>query len=306
MSAERFALFPCSAVHAGGTLNLRQMHGFAAAMGANRTRKRIPGSVDPQATILANADPKIRFQTRDAATYFSAVSPTVGLALSGAGATFRLQERATTSGVFEATATHETYSVAQGIILPVSLSAQQDDENGAVIESECICEYNGAVLPFVKNTGVDFSSVPTPIFNSEYWLGPCYINGAELKGITGTNVQFGITYSTKRTSGLVFPVSGAIVDRLPMLQLTTLKVDVTSAYNAFLRALGGSCAFYYWQGQDAGARYPANSGVHLKVSCAAGSWGEDDISVTDNNDATATITILPTGTLAVSVASPIP
>ena len=304
-SAERFGLYPCSFVHAGGTLNLAQMQGFNISTGAQRTRIWASGAVDPKAHVLANASPVINFQTRDLATYWGTVSPTVGLAQSNSS-TYRLQERSDLSGVFETGSTNETYTVEAGWLCPVSVSASQDDANGAIVESMHFPLYNGTTEPIVHNTAVDISGASAPAFTSEFWLGPVYHNGAEIPGIINTRVDFGINFAPRRTSGHVYPKKGAIVGRGPMLSFTTLKVDVTATINQFLRATAGTMAFYYWKGADAGSRVAVATTVHCKISAATGAWGDDSMSVQDNDDATSTISILPTGTIAVSVASAIP
>lgn len=306
-SAERFGLYPCSFGYgASSTLNLTQMQGFSLNPAAQITTIHASGAIDPKANIEVFSDPRIRFATRDLTTYFGAVSATVGLALNSNGATFRLQERSAQDGVFETGSTHETYTVAQGFLYPVSIGAQQDDTNGALIESELCCEYNGSVVPIVKNTGVDFSGASSPAFTSEFWLGPAYVNGSEIAGVISSRVDFGITYSPRRTSGQIYATKGAITQRLPRLSLTILKADAVSALNIFHRALAGTVAFYYWKGTASGNRVAVATTSHCKVSAAAGSWNEQSISVQDNDDATVEISIMPTGTLSVSVASAIP
>ena len=307
-SAQRFGLFSCSTISGSAVTTIfTQIDSFDIIPGASRSRIYVAGSVDPKAHIEAFSDPRIRFGTRDQATYWGVVSPTTGLALTGAGATFRLQERESLAGVFGATNAGDTFTVAQGIVIPQSISAQQDDAEGAIIESELVCESNGSVLPIVKNTAVDISSGSlTPAFVSQFFMGPVYVNGSEIPGIISTRVDFGIQYSSKRTSGQVYPTLGAIVQRSPMISITTLKADATTALAMFLRALSGTIAVYFWKAADAGNRIAVATTSNLKISAAAGSWGEDSISVKSLDDATTTISIMPTGTLALSVASAIP
>ncbi len=306
-SASRFSGYTCSTVTgAAVTTHFNQMVGFEIIPGANRSRRYVSGSVDPKAHIEAFSDPRIRFGMRDMTKYWGIVSATTGVALTGA-ATFRLQERGTLAGVFEAGATAgETYTVAQGIILPMSLGANQDDTEGAVIESELVCESNGSVLPIVKNTNQDITVATAPAWNSEFFMGPVYVNAAEVPGIISTRIDFGIEYSSKRTSGQVYSTLGAIVRRAPMISITTLKADHNTALAMFLRALAGTVAVYFWKGADAGNRVAVLTAEHLKISAAAGSWGEDSISVNNLDDATTTISIMPTGSLSMSVASAIP
>lgn len=304
-SAERFCLFPCSAVHSGGTLNLAQMQDFSVQTNGTRDRFYVPGAVDPKAHILAFADQQITFGTQDLATYFGTVSPTVGLALTGAG-TFRLQERSDLAGVFETGSTHETYTVTNGLIIPTRLSASQDDQTGAVLQSTLFPLYDGSTNPVVHNTGVDFSGAPTPAFTSEFFLGPVYHNSSQIGGITQVSIDFGIQFAPRRVSGQVFATKGAITRRSPVFTFTTLKSDVDAAVNLFNRALTNSFAIYLQKGADAGSRISAATASNCKISCTAGVFSTDSIQVSSNDDATTNISVMPTGTIAVSVASAIP
>jgi FAD/FMN-containing dehydrogenase len=59
--AGRFEIAPFSIVHAGGTLNLQQMHGIRAVSGTQITRVRPGATVRTLAKILARAKPTLPF-----------------------------------------------------------------------------------------------------------------------------------------------------------------------------------------------------------------------------------------------------
>lgn len=305
MSAERFTLFPASITHAGGTMNLAQMQGFNVQTQTRKARIQPAGSVDPAAHVLAFADPVVRFGTRDLATLLATVSPSAGLKLSGSGAFFRLRER-DDGGTFLTGATHETYDVAQGLVVLDTLTANQDDEQGAICQCMLHATYDGANEPIVHNTGVDFSLAPSPAFVSEYWLGPAYHNGAEIKGLVSSSVEFGVNVSPRRVSGQVFAQKLAIVRRQPVLRLTILKADATAALSLFTRGLSGTFSLYFQKGVNNGARVAANSASHVKISATAGEWSDEEITAEENDDGTVSIVVMPTGVLSTSVASTIP
>jgi hypothetical protein len=187
-----------------------------------------------------------------------------------------------------------------------SIGASQDDQDGVLAQCRMYALYDGTNLPIVHNTGVDLSGAPTPAFTSEYFLGPVYHNGSEIEGILSTSVQFNTMFSTFRTSGNVHAKQGYIARRSPVLQLTTLKSDVDAAVSHFLRAASGTLAFYYWKGVDAGDRVAVATGGHVKVSAATSVLSDDSLSITENDDATTTITILPSGSLGYTITSAIP
>jgi hypothetical protein len=306
MSAERFTLFPCSFVHGGGTLNLAQMEGFDAQPTANVKRVYAAGAVDPKAHLVTTADPRVTFRTRDLTTLFTTVSPLTGLASSGAGATFRLQEREEGTGIFLSTATHETFTLAKNHLTIDSISAAQDDRDGAVCECTCHALYDLTNLPIVHNTAVDFTAAPAPAFTSEFFMGPVYHNSVQLPGVIRHGVEFGTVFTPFRQDGAVFPAKGFIARRQPVIKVTTQKMDEVASISKFLRALSGVFAVYFWKAVDNGVRVAVASGVHLKISCAAGAWNDDNLTATENEDGTATLSIMPTGSLSYSITSAIP
>lgn len=303
-SAARFTLYPCSLVHAGGTLNLQQMQNFAVTPEAKITRIQPAGAIDQAANVMAMADPMIRFATRDLTTAFGVFSASVGVALASGGATFRLQEREDLS-TFSTGTTHETFTVTQGLVIPTQLSATQDDENGASLGCMLYPTWDGTNNPIVHNTGVDFSAAPAPAFTSQFWLGPVYINGSEVPGIISSSVDFGISVATKRTSGGYYAVTAVITSRRPVIKFTTVKVDTVSAVDKFLRALAGTIAVYYWKGSSNSSRVATATTSHCKISATAGGLTEDSITAEENDDGTVEVSIFPTSALSVSVASAI-
>jgi hypothetical protein len=70
--------------------------------------------------------------------------------------------------------------------------------------------------------------------------------------------------------------------------------------------LSGVLAVYFWKGSDAGSRVAAATASHCKISGATGVWSDDSIKASNNDDGTVDISVMPTGTLTVSVASAIP
>ncbi len=108
------------------------------------------------------------------------------------------------------------------------------------------------------------------------------------------------------TSGAVYPKQGYIARRQPVLRFTTLKADLNATVSHFLRAASGTVAVYYWKGVDAGDRTAVASGAHLKISAATSAFSDDSLTVSENDDGNAVITVLPKGSLAYDIASAIP
>ncbi|MDQ3288916.1 MAG: hypothetical protein M3Q42_11800 [Pseudomonadota bacterium] len=306
MSADRFSLFPCSFVHAGGTLDLLQMQGFAANPQAQVSRRYVGGAVDPKAHLLASGKPQVSFGTRDLATLLGTVNPLLGLASAAGGSTFRLQERDEGQGVFLTTATHETLSLAKSHLLVNSLSARQDDAEGAIAQCVAHALYDGTNEPILHATGADFSLLTPPAFTSEFFMGPVYHNGVQVAGVTEHSVEFGTQFMPFATDGDIWPRKGYVARRAPVIKFSTLKVGQVAALSKSLRALSGTLAIYFWKAVDNAARVAVGSSLHVKVSCATGAWRDDAITVSENDDGTVAIEVLPKGSLTISAVSTIP
>jgi hypothetical protein len=303
-SAKRFSLYTASFVHAGGTLDINQLESFSVEPTIQRAEV-IPGGLnDRSAVLIASAQPRVRFATRDLATLMATVSISGGLALTGA-ATFRMQER-TSGGTFETGATQETWAATGGFLYVDSFSASQDDVNGVIANCIFIPLWDGTNDPLIHNTGVDFTLVTAPAFVSNFYLGPIYHAGAALDGIQNVTVNAGVNYEAKAFNGDPYPRLGAIVTRQPTIQFTTAKVDAGGALAIFGRAISTGVVVYFQKAVDSGTRVAAATSQHVKITAASGDWSHDDVSVTGNDDGTLTFMATPKSTLAISVASAIP
>lgn len=303
-SAQRFGIFPCSFVHAGGTLNLTQMDSFDCQTGVQKAEIIPGGAVDRAHIGIASAQPKATFSTRDLATLFTDVSISAGLALTGT-ATFRLQEREDGS-TFGTGTTHETFVGQTGFLYPTQIQASQDGADGASATCEVVPLWDGSNAPWIHNTSVDFGAVSAPAFVSRFFLGPVYHNSGQLAGVKSVTVNTGINYDAQRFDGEPYARRGAIVARQPTITFTLAKVDAVQALNMFGAPVSSSFAVYFQKGVASGTRVAAATAQHCKISCTAGDITQDNVSVSGTDDGMVNVTVMPTGTLAVSVASAIP
>lgn len=304
-SAERFEVFPCSFVHAGGTLNLPQLESCSPASNSRISAVRIAGAIDPQAHLLAGAKPMVQLGTRDLATFFGTVSPTLGLKCTGA-VTFRLYERED-CGAFLTGATHVTVTSTGGFLYPDAISADQESEEGALCRAMYVPLWDGTNDPLIVTDAVDFSAAPTPTFTSRYFLGPVYSGGSEVKGVTNATANFGLTVAPSPQSPGPYDRKLAITSRNPTLTFDTLKADAAAGVDFFLRSVsGGSFAMYFQKGTDNGDRVAVGTASHVKVSCTAGGITTEEIGGSKGQDAILRTTVRPTGTISLSTASTIP
>ena len=159
--------------------------------------------------------------------------------------------------------------------------------------------WNGSVDPVVQNSAVDFAAAPTPLFNSVYFFGGAYLGSSLINGVTSVGVDTGISFTSPRVDGQVFASRGAISQRLPTFTFTTLNVNAAATVAMFNGSTGGTFSLQLGKGVNAAAR--ATGSNFIRISSSAGAWNKDSMSVTDNGDATVSITVNPTGVITVAV-----
>lgn len=311
--SNRYALYTAAFDAGANSLSLPQVRGMGLRTGKSMTAIHPSGSIDPAAYVMSTARPSIPLASRDLATIFGdsnvPVSISAGLDVSD-GATFMFRRR-TAGGAFTTGSVHSVLTVASGFLHCVELAADAESQDGAEAALEFIPLSADGLSPF---TFIDDQAIPgalpAPAYNSVYYHGPAYYNSSLLPGLVSTRVRPGINYSARIVDGGSYPrrAASSIVSRTPIIELTFLKVDMADSIlgNIMVNAFASTLAVYFWKGAANGeGRVAAASSVHLKISAAAGSWGPDDVSVSDENDATLTLTITPTGTLSLSAASAI-
>lgn len=310
--SKRYSIYPVSFVHAGGTLVLQQMYGAGCDPGSQHGLIRAGGGLNPSAHVLGNANPRESHMTRDLLTVLGSggISITNGLACSG-GHVARLQQRIAGGGFYTGTS-HYTRASASGFAHVTQISDDIDSQDGAECEIEYFALSAAGANPFTEDDDVDFTSAPAPAFTSVYHMGGVYLGATQLTGLIRRVIRPGIIFSSRRSDAGVYPLYAAssIVARAPSIELTFMKCDMTFNVigSLFSAPLGATLRSYYQRGTTAiDGRVSAASASHILIDCAAGNWGASGVSVSNEDDATVTVIVRPTGALAVtSVASAIP
>lgn len=302
-SSKRFGIYPATLVHATGSVSLSQLDRVEFRPNVSRAEIIPGGAVDRAHVGIASASPQVMIGTRDLSGFFGGVSGTTGLALatpSSDSTTLFFQERSD-AGTFESGTTHEKYVVRTGFIAPQQLTASQDDEQGASLTATIWALWDGTNEPITRASASALSGAPA--FSSRFFLGPVYHNGSQIDGIIQTTVDFGIGYVARAFNGDPYPRLGSITTRTPRITFTVAKLDDLASLSMFGRGITSSFAVYYWKGMANATRVAAATTEHVKISCSAGHWGDDTIQVSGNDDGTAEVTVLPTGTLTISTSS---
>lgn len=300
MTAQRFEAAPATF---NTTIHFQQLEGFDIQPGQQMARVRPAGQVDGLAHILASANPRVNFSTRDLLSFFTSVSPSVGLAITNA--TFRLKQR-NECGLFTTGATGMTITATKGCLYPTSLQADQDSAEGARVDAAFAALYDGSNKPLVINDTVDLDAAPAAAFSSLYFLGPVYINAVEIPGVTSVNVDFGLNFTSTPTTPGPYHHTGAYVNRDPTISFTTRKLnEMDGIGNLFANAAAGAIAIYLQAGAASSDRQLAASSVHVKISATAGEIHPQNSNNQAGQDGLVNYMVKPTSALAVSVASAI-
>lgn len=312
MSQDRYSLFPCEFYYAGPTtLHLGQIMSVGVRPDSKKSVIVPAGMIDPQAVILAHADPRVVITTDDLLTALTPVSITAGLACP-TGALLQYQKRSD-GGTFAGGATNTLLTSKKGFLYPKSLSADQDDEKGCVLELEFAAQWDGStsgtpalpVPPLV--IAVNAALTGAADFNSRYYMGPVYANAVLQDGVAGWKIDFGIEYKTRRFNGDVWPQVGSIVKRTPRLSYRIMKTDLMSVVGSLFNAAApGAIALYARAGSSGAARVSDATAGHVKITAATSAWAAEEWEVEGEDDATVTVGVDVTGTLALSTASTIP
>lgn len=302
--SNRYSVYPATVTSDSTDYDFRQMDSYSFAPNTSKTAYIPPGSLDVANVGLAKAMPMHRFSTRDLVTAFTNISPTVGLDIDG-GATFRYQQRLCSNG-FDTTAVHVGRSVNAGFLKMANLSASSDDTDGAMLQLELYStSSDGLTAPDTKAASQNFSAVSTPTFTSRFFFGPVYLDGSKIAGVERVSIDFGLNCEAK-TFDLVYPQCYTIVSRQPRITFSGTNAAIDAAISSFINDNGGTLAVYFRKGVHGGARVADATTSHAKVSFTSGEYSVDDESITNNGDGTFSFTTIPTGTLAISVASAIP
>jgi hypothetical protein len=298
----RSVLYPfnCSPV-SGGSLAFQELQNMNLVLNSQKAEQIPSGTLDVACTYLANAAPMARFTTHDLFTFFTACGPASVVPFTAG--TARAVER-TVEGAFETTG--DTYAIAKGTIVPQSLSASQNSNEGAALQFAVFILSDGTNEPIVRATGASFSSAPSPACVSKYFMGPSYIDFVQIPNIEETSIEFGVNYDAKGFNGSPYPTEGAIVGRRPSISFKTTALNFDAARNMFLSALGGALNVYFPRGVDGDDRVSGATAQHLKISAAAGSICSEDVTAQENEDGTLSLKVTPHGALSVNVASTLP
>lgn len=177
---------------------------------------------------------------------------------------------------------------ANALIVPTSFEASQDGDFA-------VCNMDVHWLSADGQAkGCDdvvSQAIASQAFNAEYTLGPCYINGTLIAGVQSFRVTPGIEVTKPPLgSGSLAPVFASIKAAVPTMQLTVNDFDAIAGTVGDFTAMT-SANFYMKKRADSGTFTAGATSEHIRFTFAAGLADTDSISVSNNDDGSATITL---------------
>lgn len=191
-------------------------------------------------------------------------------------------------GLFVSGSNNVHLTGANALIVPTSFEASQDGDYALANVDIHWLSADGVTK------GCDDAvsqAIAAQSFNAEYTLGPCYINGSAIPGVQSFRVTPGIeVVKPPLGSGSVFPMFASIKNVIPTMQLTVNDFDAVAATVGDWTAMT-SANFYMKKRADSGVFVSAATAEHIRFTFAAGLADTDSISVSNNDDGSATITL---------------
>lgn len=298
--ADRFGIYVASFVHAGGTLNLQQLESQNIAAGSSYKSIRPGGSIDNAAHILSTANPRARFTTGDIYTVLNAMGGNFHLACSG-GHAMRYQKRLA-GGAFMTGNDHFVQTTPKGLLHVTSIDVDIDSNDGARMELEYIPLSVAGENPITDTPSQSLAAVAVPAYVSQFFMGGVWANAVAALGLTRMRVLPGLRIVSRRSdSGVFARYDGTSLEaRDPMFEMTFLNAALPATIGSFfMNVLPGNLDGYLQRGTTAAdGRIATATTSHIRFRGAAGSWGSDDITVANEDDATTTIRAMTTGAIA--------
>ena len=263
------------------------------------------GQVNPSYIAVSEQDAQITASITDLSTALSIIT-LEGLGVK-AGATYTdlkayFTEAADLGARADGTANFLT-TVNKAFVVPTKLSARQGEK--ATLDIEIHALYDGTNIPYVFTDNVALPH--TPSIDELFTVGKATINGTDLDGITGIDIDFGITVEKVKSDGDPFATYAYISQQSPVITLTTLEAVSLNTFGFSGVAQGGTASTIYFRKVDENAtRVADNVAEHIKVTVninqgmihvgstgggSAGAKNESTVIITPSVGAAAIMTI---------------
>ena len=267
--------------------NLRQVQSSNYSHNGTIIRAPISGLPASSEIYGGKIDQVISQETRDILGGLAALDPSLGLLVAAGVITVPYNDRAN-GGTFEGTLSHTSLTIADALIVPKSLTSNQEDE--AVVMGLDIhpLDTNGDGLnPVVKNTGV---TLAPSAFGVQYAMGPANFNATAVPGLVGWDIDFGITVEKKWHDGLVFPQKAFIREISPVMNFRFESMEALDTFTTSYKAMTAADC-YGRKRLDGSTFVPDATAQHLKMTFTAGLVNPSEFGATGREEAKLTVAL---------------
>lgn len=244
----------------------------------------------PTFATIGGAAPDISGQTT-AIAQFLTLAGTDGLTITDGTLVAYLQKEANLATI-AAGSVHRSFTVAGGLILPVSLSAGMRPP--ATLDFLILpTSADGSTFPIVHAASVALPSATTP--DEAFVVGPWSINGTAIE-LQSFNYRFGWTHKYGAGAGYPYPTHLNLKRCVPQLEIVTLEGAVLDAVALAATVQGATDSKVYLRKCTANGaiRVADITAEHISLSIAAGLASLNDFGASTDDDAEFSVTYDPT------------
>jgi hypothetical protein len=246
------------------------------------------GGIDPVEIYAGICAPMASFETEDVAGMLGGLSVTAGLSVSSGTITLPWQRRAQ-HGTYAGSGSHVTLTCANGLIVPLSISAQQGANASAQVAVSFRSDSGGLADPVTYTSGASLSA---QAYGASYTLGPCSLDSVAIPEVMAVTVNTGITVTPEYSDGGLWPTELYITDRTPWIELTFKDLDFVTSVDTW--ADMANLVVYMRKRSDGaagagGVFIPAATAQHIKFSFADGIASMQRISASGQQTGGATV-----------------
>jgi hypothetical protein len=208
-----------------------------------------------------------------------------GLALLGSTITIAYKVRAN-GGSFASGSNHVAVTGSNALIVPTQFEATQDGDFATCQMDAHWISTDGLTKGADDATG---QALGGQSFNAEFALGPAYINGTLIAGVQSVRINPGIEVTKPPLgSGSVFPTNASIKTVTPTIEITVNDFDAIAGTVGDWTAMT-SANIYFRRRADSGVY--SSSSDNIRFTFAAGLTDTNSVSVSNQDDGSATITL---------------
>lgn len=250
----------------GGT-TIKQCTAAELSPNISVVASRASGGIAPAALYVNQGEPRARWSSADIATALSTVGANGGLCLSSSNLVLAFQGRTCTA----LASSGQTFTCANSLTTLQSLTANQGDAMASIDFESLLLSTDGFVVPVTLNASASISNASAGV---EYRLGPAKaaLNGggsAQIPGVQGVTVNFGIGVLAEYQDGGTFPTAGYVTQTDPSIDLRFKDMASLASVGPLFQDMQ-SLTVYLRKKSDSGDVVAEATAEHIAITFATG------------------------------------